>query len=203
MNGKATFGKTKTTSESDKNDPRKKNLVVEWLDSEQNKTNNCIKHLPASKHCIRAHVHNTNRLSPVPTKTHPLEMELNEPKPLSQLPAWDIPPMIDIILSPDSESAPANDDCIEDPDENWQDAESKSVPRSNPDKKSSISELSEIQSDDTKGQAVTWGDIEEYGKRFYKLTRRFLARDDGRPASGVSTISDSSSVVTVVENPQA
>lgn len=63
---------------------------------------------------------------------------------------------------------------------------------------------SEIEPDDTvdtEGPAVTWNDIEEYSRRFYELARNFIARDDGRPESMLSTTSNSSSVITVVENP--
>ena len=199
VNGKATFGNV--VSKLD-NDSSKKGLVtVEWREpnNEPSKTNNGVKNLPASKHCIQAHVHNTTRPSPVPVKSHPLEPEVKEHKPLSELPAWDIPPMIDIVLSPDSTSSSIPEDYIEDPDET-------NVARRYPDWKATIPDQyppSEIEPDDIKGSAVTWNDIEEYGRKFYKLTRNFLGRDDGRPESSISTTSNTSSVVTVVENPLA
>lgn len=203
MNGKATFDRKMTLSDLDKKkQSSKKSLVVEWLDEERHKTNNSIKNLLPTKHSIKAHVHNTTRSSSVPVKTHPLEPEVTEHKPLSELPAWDIPPMIELVLSPNSDSSAISDDYIEDPDETWQDAES------NQNVKPTVAEQSpsevELDYDDSKLPAVTWNDIEEYGRKFYKITRDFLARDSGtRPGSGVSTTSNSSSVITVVENPLA
>lgn len=102
-------------------DSRKKRLVVvESCDPSNlhNGNKNGIKKPAPSKYFTRAHVHNTTRLSPVPVMTHPLALDANEGKPLSQLPAWDLPPMIDIVFSPDSGSSGVSpDDCIEDPDE--------------------------------------------------------------------------------------
>lgn len=219
--GKAIFDRTMTLSKLDKsrNSSKKSLVVVDWSESNSepnktnnsvknlppsthsihpNKTNNSVKDLPPSTHSIQAHIHNTTRPSLVPVKSHPLEVIQH--KPLSQLPAWDIPPMIDIVLSPESDPSSINDDYIEDPDETWQDTQSRYVRA-----KATLPEQSpsEIEPDDSKDPTVTWNDIEEYGRKFYKLTRNFLARDDGRPGSGVSTTSNSSSVVTVVENPLA
>ena len=205
-NGKATFDRAMTISKLDKTkNSNKKNLVVEWRDAnnEPNKTNNGIKNIPPSKQSIRAHVHNPTRPTPVPVKSHPLELEINQHKSLNQLPAWDIPPMIDIVLSPDSGSSTMPDNSIEDPDEMWQDAESRYVSRTCPDWRATTPEELPSEMDDTNAPAVTWNNIVENGRKFYKLTRDFLARDDGRPGSSISTGSNSSSVVTVVENPLA
>ena len=200
--GKAIFDRTMTLSKLDKNRNSSKRslVVVDWSESshEPNKTNNSVKNLPPSTHSIQAHIHNTTRPTLMPVKSHPLEAIQN--KPLSQLPAWDIPPMIDIVLSPESDPSSINDDYIEDPDEIWQDTQSRYVRE-----KAALPEKSpsEIEPADAKDPAVTWNDIEEYGRKFYQFTKNFLARDDGRPISGVSTTSNSSSVVTVVENPLA
>ena len=194
--GKAFFVKPRIPSKQKSNN--KQFVTAEWCQSnnEENKTNNGLKNLPCSKHSIQAHVHNTTRPALVPANTHPLELREITHKPLSQLPAWDIPPMIDIVLSPDSGSSTIPEDYIEDPDETYE---------RNPSWRPTISggSPSEIELDDTKSSAVIWNDIEEYGRKFYKLTRNFLSRDDGRPESSISTTSNSSSVVTVVENPLA
>ena len=203
--GKATFDRALTLSKLNKNSSKKSLVAVDWSESnhEPNKTNNGVKNLPPSTHSVRAHIHNTTRPSLVPVKSHPLDAV--QTKPLSQLPAWDIPPMIDIVLSPESDPSSINDDYIEDPDEISQDTESRYVSGSCRDRKATLPEQSpsRIEPDDTKEPTVSWNDIEEYGRKFYKLTRSFIARDDGRPESGISTTSNSSSVVTVVENPLA
>jgi hypothetical protein len=180
-----------------RNSNKKQFIAVEWCQTsnEENKTNNGVKNIPCSKHSIEAHVHNITRPSLLPAKTHPLELKEITNKPLSQLPAWDIPPMIDIVLSPDSGSSTIPEDYIEDPEEACE---------RYPDWNTTTSEgsLSKVETDDTIGSAVSWN-FEEYGRRFYKLTRNFLSREDGRPESSISTTSNSSSVVTVVENPLA
>ena len=189
--GKAFFVKPRIPSKQNSN--KKEFVTAEWCqpNNEESKTNNGLKNLPCSKH-----VHNTTRPALVPASTHPLELREITHKPLSQLPAWDIPPMIDIVLSPDSGSSTIPEDYIEDPDETYE---------RNPSWTPRISDgsPSEIEPDDNRSSAVTWNDIEEYGRKFCKLTKNFLSRDDGRPESSISTTSNSSSVVTVVENPLA
>ena len=204
-NGNATFNKAVNTSNlNNKKKPSSKKSLMVWCEenNEPNKTNNLIKNLPSSNHNLRVPVQkNTTQSSLVSVKSHPLEQ-----KPLSQLPAWDIPPMIDIRLSPNSDSSPISEDYIEDPDEIWEDAESKYIARPYAgDRNTTTPEQlpDEIEPCDSKEHAVSWNDIEEYGRKFYTLTKNFLTRDDERPGSGVSTISNSSSVVTVIENPLA
>ena len=58
--------------------------------------------------------------------------------------------------------------------------------------------------DNSTSPMVTWTDLEQLGRRVYTMTRNFLVKDAEACAStgsGISSASNSSSVVTVVENP--
>lgn len=166
----------------------------ETNDLHDNQSNNGKKSLFSCQHTTQVLVHdNTKRSSSKFNSSQPLECER-----LSELPAWDIPPMIDVVLTSNPECSPVNDDKMEDRHDLWEDAKYVSL--------SEASTLAVIPEQSTnnliyKDSLSVWRNIEDYGRKLYKTSQNFMFNNDGRPASEISTTSDSSSVVTVVENP--
>ena len=149
---------------------------------------------------------------PVPPRSDSLETKQPEHIHLTQLPARDIPPVIQFVLSSESDScspdydddnytSESSEDEIDDP---WEIEMSKPKYASRRYVEEGPSARTSAEDDNSTSPMVTWTDLEQLGRRVYTMTRNFLVKDAEACAStgsGISSASNSSSVVTVVENP--
>ena len=223
--GKAIFNtKRKPNKGDNKGKPvdRKGLVVVERLDSDEKRTHSLITNYQPSMYSEkepRVHTCKSDQSPAVPPRTDSLltkhdARDFN----LVERPARDIPPMIEVVLSPGSDSSTIYDDFVECPEEPPKESENdtKQQKHENTSQKyaeegprvGTLSDQSPSfvpgENDHPNVHAVSWNDIEEFGRKFYVMTKNFWGKDDGtRPSSGTSTTSNNSSVVTVVENPKA